>query len=76
MWALYGISPLACQKINRIFQNHITDGRNFLASQKKNSLNHVGCQTKERSGEKKSKITLGLDHLTFVCLARQSDRDV
>jgi hypothetical protein len=39
------------------------DKRNFLATPQKNSLNHVGCQTKERSGERKSKITLGMDHL-------------
>jgi hypothetical protein len=45
------------------FLKSYDDGRNFLASQKKNSLNHVVCQTKERSDARKSKITLGMDHL-------------
>jgi hypothetical protein len=61
--ALYVISALACQKIKGIFKIHVGGERNFLATPQKNSLNHIGGEKKERSGERKSRITLGMDYL-------------
>jgi hypothetical protein len=44
----------------------------FLQHPQKNSLNHIGGEKKERSRERKSEITLGMDYLRdlldqFVC---------